>query len=233
MVEPRGVLDKSIYELGKLIRGKEISPVEITRLSLTRITEKDRELNSFITVMEESALEEAFKAEHEIIRGDYKGPFHGIPVGIKDMMHIEGVKTTFASELYKDYIPNYNAETIVRLKKAGAIIMGKLNMHSFAYGTTGDRSIYGPVRNPYNLNKITGDSSSGSAAALSASLIYASVGSDTGGSIRMPASFCGVVGMKPTLGRVSKHGSYTVAPTLDHLGPMTKNVIDNSLMLNI
>ncbi|MEH7122330.1 amidase [Bacillus sp. JJ1773] len=226
------VLEWSIEQLSKSIKEKEISPVEVLNTSLNLISAKNKELNAFITIIEEESKKAAKRAEEEIINGNYKGPLHGIPIGLKDLICTAGVKTTFGSEVFKDYIPNFDAEVVTKLKDAGAILIGKLNMHAFAYGTTGDRSFFGPVKNPHNPQKITGGSSSGSGAAVASYLCYGSVGSDTGGSIRMPASMCGIVGMKPTFGRVSKYGSIQLCPTLDHLGPMTRTVTDNALMLN-
>src|SRR5690625_822631 len=225
------VLEWSIEKISKSIKSKEVSPVEVTQATLDLI-DKD-ETNSFITIMEEDALQNAKQAEKDILKGNYKGPLHGISIGIKDLIHISGYKTTFGSETHKDFVPEIDAEVIRRLKESGAIIVGKLNMHNFAYGTTGDRSYYGPVKNPHNLQKIAGASSSGSGAAVASYQCFGSVGSDTGGSVRMPASMCGIVGMKPTFGRVSKNGSLPLCWTLDHLGPMTRNVIDNALMLNV
>ncbi|MFC5590080.1 amidase [Sporosarcina soli] len=226
-------LEWSIDQLSESIKEKEISPVEVVETSLNLISSKNKELNAFVTIMEDESKKAAKRAEEEIINGNYKGPLHGIPIGLKDLICTAGVKTTFGSEVYKDYIPNFDAEVVTKLKGAGAILIGKLNMHAFAYGTTGDRSFFGPVKNPHNIQKITGGSSSGSGAAVASFQCYGSVGSDTGGSIRMPASMCGIIGMKPTFGRVSKYGSIQLCPTLDHLGPMTRTVTDNALMLNV
>lgn len=224
-------LEWDINRLSKCIKNKEISPVEITEATLDLIARD--ETNSFITVMAEDALKQARQAERDVIKGNYKGPFHGITIGIKDLIHIAGYKTTFGSETHQNFMPKADAEVVKKLKNAGAIIVGKLNMHNFAYGTTGDRSYYGAVKNPHNFQKIAGASSSGSGAAVASFQCHASVGTDTGGSVRMPASMCGIVGMKPTFGRVSKNGSLPLCWTLDHLGPMTRGVIDNALMLNV
>jgi aspartyl-tRNA(Asn)/glutamyl-tRNA(Gln) amidotransferase subunit A len=226
-------LEWSIAELSQSIKDRAISPVEVTAASLDIIAQKDKELNSFITVLEEQSLNAAKKAEQEIINGNYKGHLHGIPIGLKDLIYTKGIKTTFGSEIYQDFVPDYDAEIVTQLENAGAIMIGKLNMHGFAYGTTGDRSFFGPVKNPYDPSKITGGSSSGSAAAVAAFLCYGAIGSDTGGSIRMPASCCGIVGMKPTFGLVSKYGAIPLCQTLDHLGPMTRTVADNAIMLNV
>jgi len=225
-------LKMTISELSENIKVKKISPVEVTKNSLDSISKKDGELNSFINVMADEALKSAKQAEIEILNGNYKGYLHGIPIGVKDLVHIKGVKTTFGSEIYKDFTPGYDAEVITRLHSEGAILIGKLNMHEWAYGPTGDKSFFGPVKNPHNSEKVTGGSSSGSGAAVAASLLYGAIGSDTGGSIRIPSSCCGIVGMKPTFGRISKHGAMSLCPTLDHLGPMTRTVKDNAIMLN-
>lgn len=226
------ITEMSIVELSEAIQKKVISPVEVTLVTLDKIAEQNPELNAYITVNSEYAIEKAKQAEEEIQKGNYKGALHGIPVGLKDLIYTKGIRTTFGAERYRNFIPDYNAEIVDRLEAAGAIIIGKLNMHQFAYGPTGDRSCFGPARNPLNTKKITGGSSSGSGAAVAANMCYGAIGSDTGGSIRIPSSCCGIVGMKPTFGRVSKHGAGVLSWTLDHLGPMTRTVKDNAIMLN-
>lgn len=211
---------------------KKISPVEVTKNVLDQIESKNGQINAFITVNDKEALTVAREAEKEIMRGNRKGHLHGIPIGLKDLIKTSNMRTTMGSQLYQSFIPVNDATVVTKLQEAGAIMIGKLNTHEFAYGTTGDTSYFGPVRNPYDLTKITGGSSSGSAAALATNMCYGALGTDTGGSIRIPASFCGVVGMKPTFGSVSKWGVYPLAPTLDHVGPMTKTVKDNAIMLN-
>jgi aspartyl-tRNA(Asn)/glutamyl-tRNA(Gln) amidotransferase subunit A len=156
-----------------------------------------------------------------------------VPLGLKDLIYTEGVRTTMGSAFFKDYVPDYSATVALNLKEAGAVIVGKTNTHEFAYGPTGDRSYFGPTRNPHDRRRISGGSSGGSAAAVAASLLYASLGSDTAGSIRIPAALCGVVGMKPTFGRVSKHGVFPLSWTLDHVGPLTRTVEDNALVMNV
>jgi aspartyl-tRNA(Asn)/glutamyl-tRNA(Gln) amidotransferase subunit A len=225
-------LEWSLLDVSTAIKRKKVSPREVTQALLQEIRKKNPEINAYITVMEEAALRKAQKAEKEVQKGNVRGPLHGIPIGLKDLIYTKGVRTTFGSGRYKDFLPDYDAEIVTRLEKAGAIIIGKLNMHQFAYGATGDRSYFGPARNPHNPQKITGGSSSGSGAAVAAHLCYGAIGSDTGGSIRIPSSACGIVGLKPTFGRVSKHGAMTLCWTLDHLGPMTKTVRDNALLLN-
>lgn len=221
-----------IQKVSQLIKEKKISPVELAKQLLERIEKIDPLINSFITVDPADVIEQAEIAEKEIDAGAYRGPLHGIPLGLKDLIYTKNIKTTMGSEIYQDFLPEYNATVVDKLKEAGAIIIGKLNTHQFAYGPTGDRSFSGPVRNPYNIERMTGGSSSGSAAAVAACLCYGSLGTDTGGSIRVPASFCGVVGMKPTSGLISKQGVYPLSWTLDHIGPLTRTVMDNAILLN-
>lgn len=226
------LLTYDIAGIAKLIKEKKVSPVEVAIQQLERIAEVDPLLNSYITIDREEVLEQAKKAEMEIEAGAYRGPLHGVPIGLKDLIYTQNLKTTMGSEIYQHYVPVFDATVVEKLKEAGAIIVGKLNTHQFAYGPTGDRSYYGPVHNPYHLEKMTGGSSSGSAVAVSACLCYGSLGTDTGGSVRVPASFCGVVGMKPTYGRVSKQGVFPLSWTLDHVGPLTRTVTDNAILLN-
>lgn len=225
-------IDWDVSTLSNAFMEREISPVEVTRKLLDRIRLYDGEINAYITVLEEEALAAAKQAEEAIYAGENLGKLHGIPIGLKDMIFTKGIKTTMGSGIYEDFIPDYDATVVEKLKAAGAIIIGKQNTHQFAYGTTGDRSHFGPVKNPHDLSKMIGGSSSGSAAAVAASLGYASVGTDTGGSVRIPASFGGVVGMKPTFGRVSTYGVFPLCYTLDHVGPITKTVKDNAILLN-
>ncbi|MFJ8064740.1 amidase [Psychrobacillus sp. NPDC096426] len=226
------LLTYDIMKLSKLIKEKEVSVVEITSQLLDLIEEVDPVINSFITVDREDVLLQAKKADEEIEAGLYKGPLHGIAIGLKDLIYTNNLKTTMGSEIYQNYMPKSNATVVDMLKNAGAIIVGKLNTHQFAYGPTGDRSFYGPVRNPHDPQKMTGGSSSGSAASVSACLCFGSLGTDTGGSVRIPASFCGVVGMKPTYGLISKNGVFPLSWTLDHVGPLTRTVMDNAILLN-
>jgi aspartyl-tRNA(Asn)/glutamyl-tRNA(Gln) amidotransferase subunit A len=190
------------------------------------------ETNAFITVTAERAMEDAARAEAEIGAGDYRGPLHGVPVGIKDLVYTKGVRTTMASAFFEDHVPEDDAAIARRLREAGTVLLGKTNTHEFAYGPTGDRSFFGPTRNPHDPARISGGSSGGSGAAVATGLCYGAIGSDTGGSIRIPAALCGVVGMKPTFGRVGKSGVFPLAWTLDHVGPMTRTVEDNALLLS-
>jgi aspartyl-tRNA(Asn)/glutamyl-tRNA(Gln) amidotransferase subunit A len=225
-------IPRSIPDLAMAFREKRLSPVEVVGALLERIEVVDRDLGAFITVTGERALEAASRAEAEISAGRYRGPLHGILLGLKDLIYTEGVRTTMGSAFFKDHVPDHSAAVAVKLEEAGAILLGKTNTHEFAYGPTGDRSYFGPTRNPHDLSRISGGSSSGSAAAVAANLLYGALGSDTGGSVRIPSALCGVVGMKPTFGRVSKRGVFPLSWTLDHVGPLTRTVEDNALLLN-
>ncbi|MBI2822341.1 MAG: amidase [Acidobacteria bacterium] len=221
----------SIRQAADLVRKKKISPVELTEACVGRIEQLNPVLNAFITVTAESALVQAREAEAEVQQGKWRGPLHGIPIALKDLFDTAGVRTTAASALFKDRIPKEDAEVVRRLKAAGAVFLGKLNMHEFAYGGTSVVSYFGAVRNPWELDHIAGGSSGGSAAAVSAELCYGALGSDTGGSIRQPAACCGIVGHKPTYGLVSTRGVIPLSWSFDHVGPMTRTVGDAALML--
>jgi aspartyl-tRNA(Asn)/glutamyl-tRNA(Gln) amidotransferase subunit A len=221
-----------IVKTARLINKKELSPVELVKKTLHQISIKNPEVNAFITVCENEALEEAKTLEQELLDGKIRGPLHGIPIAAKDLIFTKNIRTTMGSKLYENFVPDRDAAVIERLKGAGAIIIGKTNTHEFAYGPIGDRSYFGPCRNPHQLEKISGGSSSGSAAAVAAKMIGAAIGTDTGGSIRIPSSACGAVGMKPTFGLVSKRGVFDLAYSLDHVGPITTNISDNALLLN-
>jgi aspartyl-tRNA(Asn)/glutamyl-tRNA(Gln) amidotransferase subunit A len=222
----------SITEAAKLIRNKSVSPVDLTRACLQRIERYNQSLNAFITVTADQALQTARAAEAEQAQGKWRGPLHGIPIALKDNIDTAGTLTTAASGLFKDRVPTEDAEVVRRLKEAGAISLGKLNMHEFAYGGTSTVSYFGPVHNPWNLDHISGGSSGGSACATAADLCLGSLGTDTGGSIRMPSSYCGTVGFKPTYGRVSLRGIIPLSWSLDHCGPITKTVEDAALLLD-
>lgn len=221
----------TLAALSKALREKLLSPVEVAEACLRRIEADDT--NAFITVTAERAMEEAARAEKEILAGEHRGPLHGVPVALKDLIYTEGIRTTMGSAFFEDYVPDYSATVARKLREAGAVLIGKTNTHEFAYGPTGDRSRFGPTRNPYDFSRITGGSSGGSGAAVATSLCYGALGSDTGGSVRIPAALCGVVGMKPTFGRVSKSGVFPLSWTLDHVGPLTRTIQDNVLMLNV
>jgi aspartyl-tRNA(Asn)/glutamyl-tRNA(Gln) amidotransferase subunit A len=224
---------QTLKKASELLRSKKASPVELTRACLKRIEKLNPAVNAFITVTGESALAAAREMETEAQRGRWRGPLHGIPIALKDNIDTAGVRTTGASELFKDRIPTEDAEVVRRLKNAGAVLLGKLNMHEFAYGASSAVSYFGPVHNPWALDRISGGSSGGSAASIAAGLCFGTLGTDTGGSIRIPSSHCGVAGLMPTYGRVSNRGVIPMAWTLDHVGPICKTVEDAALMLGI
>jgi len=221
----------TISEASRRLREREVSPVELTEACLARIETLDPELDAFITVTGESALAEARQAEKEIYHGRWRGPLHGIPIALKDLIDTAGIRTTAASAIFKDRIPNEDAEIVQRLKQAGAVLLGKQNLHEFAYGGSSVVSYFGEVRNARNTTCIAGGSSAGSATAVAAGLCYGAIGTDTAGSIREPAALCGVVGIKPTYGRVSARGVIPLSPSLDHVGPITRTVWDAAAML--
>src|ERR1700677_3885729 len=222
---------KTIVELAPRLRRKEISPVELTRACLDRIEKLNPALNAFITVSADSALAEARAAEKEIVRGEWRGPLHGIPVALKDIIDTAGTHTTADSALFQGRIPTEDAEVAKRLRQAGAVILGKNNLHEFAYGGSSLVSFFGDVHNPRNTAHVAGGSSGGSAAAVAAGLCYASIGTDTAGSIREPAALCGCVGIKPTYGRVSARGVIPLSWSLDHVGPLAATVGDVAAVL--
>ena len=223
----------TIAEAAERIRSGDLSPVELTKACLGRIEALDGRLHAFITVTADQALAEARQAEADIRAGRYRGPLHGIPIAHKDIVCTRGVRTTAHSNLLRDWVPDADATVYTRLKEAGAISLGKLSMWEFAYGTPGPAAAFPPPRNPWNTDYSPGGSSSGSGAAVAAGLCLGATGTDTGGSIRHPASVCAIVGMKPTFGRVSVHGVLPLAPSFDHVGPMTRTVRDNALMLQV
>ena len=225
------MIDISIADASDLLRRKEISPVDLTTACLARIEQLNPTINAFITVMHDSALDQARAAEDEIRAGKWRGPLHGIPIGLKDLIDTAGVKTTCGSALFKDRVSTDDAEIVRRLKDAGAVLIGKQNMQEFAYGGTSTSSHFGPVRNPWDTDRIAGGSSGGSAAAVATSMCFGALGTDTGGSVREPAAFCGIVGLKPTYGRVSTRGVFPLSPSLDHVGPLCRNVVDTALLL--
>jgi aspartyl-tRNA(Asn)/glutamyl-tRNA(Gln) amidotransferase subunit A len=231
--QPPDLAGITVKRASDLLRTKAASPVDLTRACLARIEKYQTLLNAFITVTGEQALAEAKAAEAELQRGKRRGPWHGIPIALKDNIDTAGVRTTGASELFKDRIPTKDAEVVRRLKAAGAIFLGKLNLHEFAYGGTSAVTYFGPVHNPWNPALTPGGSSGGPGVAVSADLCYASLGTDTAGSVRIPAAYCSIVGLKPTYGRVSLRGVIPLSWSLDHVGPMCKTVEDTALMLNV
>jgi aspartyl-tRNA(Asn)/glutamyl-tRNA(Gln) amidotransferase subunit A len=222
----------TIEELAPRLERRELSPVELTEAVLRRIEQLDERLGVFITVTAEQAREDARRAEAEIARGEYRGPLHGIPISLKDLYNTAGVRTTAGSKILADHVPAEDATSVARLRQAGAVILGKVNLHEFAFGPTGINPHYGTTRNPWNPECVPGGSSGGSGVAVAVGMGCASMGSDTGGSIRIPAALCGVVGLKPTYGRVSRWGVFPLAWSGDHVGPLTRSVRDAAYVLD-
>lgn len=222
----------SIAEAANLIRNKKLSPVELTEACLQRIGNLDARLRAFITVTRQAALATAQRAASTIARGNYKGPLHGIPLALKDLFDTAAVRTTAGSKIMADRVPAEDAEATARLKAAGAVILGKLNMHEFAYGATGVNPHYGATANPWDPTRISGGSSSGSAAAVAAGMTLGALGTDTGGSVRIPSALCGITGLKPTYGRVSRRGVIPLSWALDHVGPMAHTAADAAIVLS-
>ena len=220
----------SIAQAGALFRSRQLSPVELTQAFLHRIEAVDSKTRAYVTLLPDSALAEARSAEKELLRGRDRGPLHGIPLAHKDLYDTKGVRTTAQSKVLEHRVPTEDSTAIARLRKAGSVLLGKLAMHEFAAGGP-QTSLFEQARNPWNLDHVTGGSSSGSGAAVAAGLCMGALGSDTGGSIRGPASFCGIAGLKPTYGRVSAYGVVPLSWSLDHCGPMTRTVEDTALML--
>jgi aspartyl-tRNA(Asn)/glutamyl-tRNA(Gln) amidotransferase subunit A len=221
----------TIPEAARRLANKDFSPVELTQAALERIERLNPRLNAFITLLPEQAMAAAKIAARDILAGRHRGPLHGIPIALKDLCATKGVRTTSGSKILQDHMPTEDATVATRLAEAGAIVLGKLHMNEFAYGPDGDNAHYGRVRNPWNLECISGGSSSGSGAAVAASLCLGALGTDTGGSIRIPSALCGIVGLKPTYGRVSRYGITPLCWSLDHAGPMAKRVKDVAWLL--
>lgn len=229
--DPSELCFLTISQAGPLIRDRQLSPVELVQAFLDRIDKVDSQLRSFVTLLPEQAMAQARNAEKEIIRGNYRGPLHGIPIGLKDLYDTKGIRTTAMSRVNPERIPKEDATTVARLNEAGTVLMGKLAMHEFALGGPDPTSLFPPARNPWNLDHVPGGSSSGSGSAVAAGLCMGALGSDTGGSIRGPASLCSIVGLKATYGRVSNFGVVPLSWSQDHCGPMTRTVEDTALML--
>ncbi len=225
------IADHSIKQLNKLLKAKEVSVTELTQLSLQEI-ESSADLNAFITVNKDQALARARELDKKLLEGENINPLFGLPVGIKDTIMTEGIRTTAASQILSDYIGVYDATTVAKLKAAGVVIVGKNNCDEFAMGGSGEYSAFGPTFNPWDKERVPGGSSSGSAVAVAAGSIVFSLGSDTGGSIRQPAAFCGVVGLKPTYGLVSRYGLIAMASSFDVIGPFARTVEDAALVLS-
>lgn len=221
----------TVTQASALLADRQLSPVELVRAYLDRIDALDSTLHAYVTLLPERALAQAREVEADMLRGNYRGPLHGIPIGLKDLYDTAGILTTAMSRVTPDRVPTEDATTVAKLNDAGAILLGKLAMHEFALGGPDTSSLFPPARNPWNLNHIPGGSSSGSGAAVAAGLCMGALGSDTGGSIRGPASMCSIVGIKPTYGRVSNFGVVPLSWSQDHCGPMTRTVEDNALML--
>ncbi len=220
-------------EAAHAIAAKELSPVELMKALLDRIAALDPKLNAFIRLDGEAAMQAAKAAEAEASAGRLRGPLHGVPVGIKDIINVAGLPTTGHSKILKDNLATADAVCVEKLRGAGAIVMGKLSTHEFAIGGPSFDLPWPPARNPWNRDHHPGGSSSGSGSGVSAGLFPMALGSDTGGSVRNPASSCGIVGLKPTYGLVSRRGVFPLSFTLDHIGPMTRTVADNALMLDV
>jgi aspartyl-tRNA(Asn)/glutamyl-tRNA(Gln) amidotransferase subunit A len=227
----------TIEELAALLAKRKISPVELTELFLRRIQRQNPALNAFLTVTAEFALAAARRAEKQLLHlrsaRRENAPLLGIPITIKDNIWTRGIRSTAGSKILQDFIPAQDSTVARKLARAGATLLGKTNLNEFAYGITGGNAHYGPVHNPWAMDRISGGSSAGSAAAIAAGLCVASVGTDTGGSIRVPSSFCGTVGLKPTFGRISVFGTMPLSPSLDHIGPMARSVADAAILLGL
>ena len=222
----------TISEAAAKLRAHQISSVELARESLRAIHREQPGLNAFITITEDLALEQARRADEELARGIDRGPLHGIPYALKDVFATRGIRTTCGSKLFFDFVPDYDSAVYERLRDAGAVLMGKTGLHELAYGITNNNPHFGPVRNPRDPERIPGGSSGGSGAAVAASMVFFAMGTDTGGSIRIPAAYCGCVGIKPTSGRVSRYGVLPLDFSLDHMGPLTRTAKDAGLVMN-
>ena len=223
---------QTIFQVSKLIRQKKLSPIQLTQSCLKVIDRLNPKLNAFITITADLAMQQATDAEKQIMAGEWKGPLHGIPIALKDLVDTAGIKTTAASGVYQHRIPDEDAPIVKQLKSAGAVIVGKTNMQEFALGSTSAVSFYGPVRNPWNVDYVAGGSSGGSAAAVASGMCYAAIGSDTGGSNRVPPACCGVVGLKATYGLISTRGLVPMSRSFDHAGPICKTVEDTAILLS-
>ena len=222
----------TIAQTSKLIASRELSPVDVVEAHLNRIEDTDGRLNSFITLLADQANLAARAAEVEIEGRINRGPLHGVPIGLKDLYYTKGIRTTMGSKVLAEFVPDYDATVTRCFYDAGAILMGKLQMHEFALGGTSLNPHYGPAHNPWDITRITGGSSGGSGSAVAAGQVMGALGSDTGGSVRIPAGLCGITGLKPTFGRVSRHGVYPLAWSLDTVGPMTRTAEDAALIMN-
>ncbi|MBI2816645.1 MAG: Asp-tRNA(Asn)/Glu-tRNA(Gln) amidotransferase subunit GatA [Acidobacteria bacterium] len=220
----------TIADAASLLQSRKVSPVELTAQALEKIAELNPRLNAFITVTAEFAEQQARTAESEIMAGNYRGPLHGIPVAVKDLFYTRGIRTTAGSKILADFVPEFDATAVEKLRNAGAVLLGKTALHEFAYGMVNNNPHYGFTRNPWAPERTPGGSSGGSAVAVATGMAFSALGTDTGGSVRIPASFCGVAGLKPTFGRVSSYGVYPLGYTMDHVGPLARSVQDVAIV---
>ncbi|WP_240375959.1 amidase [Bacillus piscicola] len=226
------LLFADIEDVSHLIKNKDISPVELVNATITQIEEYEPTLNAFITVMDKEALAAAEQAEQEILQGTYRGSLHGIPIAVKDMLQTKGTATTGGSKIFEKWVPEEDAVPVQKLRESGAVIIGKANLHEFAMGATTENPHFGSAKNPWNIKRIPGGSSGGSAVATAAGMAFGALGTDTAGSIRLPAAMCGTVGFKPTYDLVSRKGGFPFSWSLDHVGPMTRTVKDAAIILD-
>jgi aspartyl-tRNA(Asn)/glutamyl-tRNA(Gln) amidotransferase subunit A len=227
------LLSLGIAQLATKLKNQKVSPIELVEDYISRINQINGKLNAFLNFSPDAPRRAAKIAEDEIKRGTYRGPLHGVPIGIKDLIDTSNMITTYGSAIYQNHIPGKDATVVSRLREAGAIILGKTNLHEFALGVTNENEHFGATKNPWDTERIPGGSSGGSAAAVAASMCCAAMGTDTGGSIRIPSAFCGLVGLKPTYGRVSTAGVFPLSIGLDHVGPITRSAVDAALMLQV
>jgi aspartyl-tRNA(Asn)/glutamyl-tRNA(Gln) amidotransferase subunit A len=236
LIYSRSLIDISkltIKHLSKLIASREISSLELVEASIGKIEKLNPKLNAFISIFDQYARRQAERADSLIKQGKYLGPLHGIPISLKDLIYIKGVRSTSGSKILADFVPDYDSTITRNLRKAGAVIIGTNNLHEFASGITGINPHYGPSRNPWDVARMSGGSSGGSAVAVSSGMSLASIGTDTSGSIRVPSSLCGIFGLKPTYGRVSKFGVMPLAPSIDHVGPLARSAWDIAAVLKV